>query len=68
VVVAVAPLIGLLLAVPGLKSVSRTVSEMNPQWIRLAVLFEVLSCASYVVAFLQVFDRAPLRLGAPVGS
>jgi uncharacterized membrane protein YbhN (UPF0104 family) len=26
----------------------------------------VLSCASYVVAFLQVFDRAPLRLGARV--
>jgi uncharacterized membrane protein YbhN (UPF0104 family) len=32
----------------------------------VAVVLEVLSCASYVVAFLQVFDRAPLRLGARV--
>ena len=29
----------------------------------VAVLLEVLSCASYVVAFLPVFDRAPLRPG-----
>ncbi len=31
-----------------------------------AVLLEALSCASYVVAFLQVFDRAPFRVGARV--
>jgi uncharacterized membrane protein YbhN (UPF0104 family) len=57
---------GLLLAVPGLKRVASTVSHMQLQWLVLAALFEVLSCASYVVAFLQVFDRAPLRLGARV--
>ena len=58
--------IGLLLAVPGLEGVARTVSNMKPQWVVVAVLFEVLSCASYVVAFLQVFERAPLRVGARV--
>jgi uncharacterized membrane protein YbhN (UPF0104 family) len=58
--------VGLLLAVPGLAGVANTVSSMKAQWIAAAVLLEVLSCASYVVAFLQVFERAPLRLGARV--
>jgi uncharacterized membrane protein YbhN (UPF0104 family) len=58
--------IGLLLAVPGLKGVATTLSHMKAQWIVVAVLLEVLSCASYVMAFLQVFERAPLRLGARV--
>ncbi len=57
---------GLLLAVPGLKGVATTVSNMKVEWVVVAVLLEVLSCASYVVAFLQVFDRAPLRVGARV--
>jgi len=56
----------LLLAVPGLEGVADTVSGMKGQWVLVAVLLEVLSCASYVVAFLQVFERAPLRLGARV--
>jgi uncharacterized membrane protein YbhN (UPF0104 family) len=55
---------GLLLAVPGLDGVATTVSNMKAQWIAVAVLLEVLSCAGYVVAFLQVFERAPLRIGA----
>ena len=65
-VLAGALVVGLLLAVPGLKGVGTTVSNMKPQWVVVAVLCEVLSCASYVVAFLQVFDRAPLRVGARV--
>ena len=56
----------MLLAVPGLEGVADTVSGMKGQWVLVAVLLEVLSCASYVVAFLQVFERAPLRLGARV--
>jgi uncharacterized membrane protein YbhN (UPF0104 family) len=32
----------------------------------LAIVLEVLSCLSYVLAFLQVFDRAPIRFGARV--
>ncbi len=57
---------GLLLAVPGLKGVATTVSHMKLQWVAVAVALEILSCASYIVAFLQVFDRAPWRLGARV--
>jgi uncharacterized membrane protein YbhN (UPF0104 family) len=58
--------VGLLLAVPGLKGVATTVSHMKVQWVVVAVLLEALSCASYVVAFLQVFERAPIRVGARV--
>jgi hypothetical protein len=65
-VLAVALAVGLLLAVPALKGVATTVSHMKVQWVVVAVLLEVLSCASYVVAFLQVFERAPLRVGARV--
>jgi uncharacterized membrane protein YbhN (UPF0104 family) len=57
---------GLLLAVPGLKGVATTVSHMKAQWLLVAVGLEVLSCASYIVAFLQVFDRAPIRVGARI--
>ena len=65
-VLAGALVIGLLLAVPGLKGVARTVSHMKAQWVIVAVLLEVLSCACYVVVFLQVFDRAPRRVGAEI--
>jgi uncharacterized membrane protein YbhN (UPF0104 family) len=58
--------VGLLLAVPGLKGVATTVSHMKAEWVVVAVVLEVLSCACYVVAFLQVFYRAPFRLGAEV--
>ena len=57
---------GLLLAVPGLKGVGTTVSHMKTPWVVAAILLEVLSCAGYVVAFLQVFNRAPFRVGAQV--
>jgi uncharacterized membrane protein YbhN (UPF0104 family) len=59
-------IVGLLLAVPGLKGVVTAVSDMKTQWVLVAVLLEVLSCASYVLAFLQVFERAPFRVGARV--
>jgi uncharacterized membrane protein YbhN (UPF0104 family) len=57
---------GLLVAVPGLNGVATTLSHMKLQWVVIAVLLEVLSCASYVVVFLRVFERAPLRVGARV--
>ncbi|HEY2654226.1 MAG TPA: lysylphosphatidylglycerol synthase transmembrane domain-containing protein [Solirubrobacteraceae bacterium] len=65
-VLAGALVVGLLLAVPGLKGVATTVSHMKAEWVIIAVLLEVLSCAAYVVAFLQVFNRAPFRAGARV--
>ena len=58
--------VGLLLAVPGLERVASTVANMQVGWVLVAVALEVLSCAAYVVAFLQVFERAPLRVGALV--
>ena len=58
--------VGLLLAVPGLKGVATTVSHMKAPWVAVAILLEGLSCAGYVVAFLQVFNRAPFRVGAQV--
>ena len=57
---------GLLLAVPGLHQVAHEVADMPGGLVAAAVALEVLSCAAYVVAFLQVFERAPIRFGARV--
>jgi uncharacterized membrane protein YbhN (UPF0104 family) len=62
----VAIVAGLLLAVPGLHGVAELVGNMNAGWLILALALEVLSCVGYVVAFLQVFERAPIRFGARV--
>jgi uncharacterized membrane protein YbhN (UPF0104 family) len=62
----IALVVGLLLAVPGLHGVSKAVRDMDPSWLLLAVLLEILSCVGYILAFLQVFDRAPIRFGARV--
>jgi uncharacterized membrane protein YbhN (UPF0104 family) len=62
----VALAVGLLLAVPGLQGVAHTVSRMNVRWLILAVVLEILSCAGYILAFLQVFERSPIRFGARV--
>ncbi len=58
--------VGLLLAVPGLHGVADQVADMKAGWLVVAVVLEILSCLGYVVAFLQVFDRAPVRFGARV--
>jgi uncharacterized membrane protein YbhN (UPF0104 family) len=58
--------VGLLLAVPGLHGVARQVSHMTLGWLAIGVVLEILSCLGYVVAFLQVFERAPIRFGARV--
>jgi len=62
----VAIVVGLLLAVPGLEGVADQVGGMNPWWLVAGVVLEILSCLGYVLAFLQVFDRAPVRFGARV--
>jgi uncharacterized membrane protein YbhN (UPF0104 family) len=66
VVVLVALVVGLLLAIPGLHGVSQTVTHMRSGWLVVAVVLEILSCLGYVLAFLQVFERAPVRFGARV--
>ncbi len=65
-VILVAIVAGLLLAIPGLHGVAERVGNMNAGWLVVAVGLEVLSCVGYVIAFLQVFDRAPVRFGARV--
>ncbi|HET9104100.1 MAG TPA: lysylphosphatidylglycerol synthase transmembrane domain-containing protein [Solirubrobacteraceae bacterium] len=62
----VAIVVGLLLAVPGLHGVAEKVSDMSGGWLIVAVGLEILSCVGYILAFLQVFDRAPVRFGARV--
>ncbi|MFZ0091134.1 MAG: lysylphosphatidylglycerol synthase transmembrane domain-containing protein [Solirubrobacteraceae bacterium] len=62
----VALVVGLLLAVPGLHGVAHQVSHMKLGWVLAGIGFEILSCLGYVLAFLQVFDRVPLRFGARV--
>lgn len=65
-VLLVALVTGLLLAIPGLHGVANAVTDMKPGWVIAAVGLEVLSCLGYVLAFLQVFERAPIRFGARV--
>lgn len=40
--------------------------EADVDWLTVAVAPEILSCLGYVVSFLQVFERAPIRFGARV--
>src|SRR5665213_2676850 len=65
-VVLVALVAGLLLAVPGLHGVAHQVAHMKLGWVLAGVGLEILSCVGYVIAFLQVFERAPIRFGARV--
>ena len=65
-VVLVVVVTALLLAIPGLHGVGEDVRDMRLGWIAVAVVLEILSCLGYVLAFLQVFERAPLRFGARV--
>ena len=57
---------GLILAVPGLHGVGHTLADMQLGWIAAAIALEILSCLGYVLAFLQVFERAPFRFGGRV--
>src|SRR4051812_49033645 len=56
----------LLLAVPGLRDVADRLKDVDPGWIGLAVVLELLSCAGYVVAFRMVFYRVPALLAIRV--
>ena len=58
--------VGLLLAVPGLHGVAREVTHMPAGLVAAAIACEIFSCLGYVGAFLQVFERAPVRFGARV--
>ena len=57
---------GLVFAVPGLRDVADRLTDVDPEWIALAVVLEVLSCVGYVLAFRQVFFRIPAVLAIRV--
>src|SRR3954452_23548618 len=56
----------LLLAVPGLRDVTDRIMEVDPSWVALAIVLELLSCAGYVIAFRMVFYRVPALLAMRV--
>lgn len=54
----------LLLAVPGLRSAADRMSDADPAWLAVAILLELLSCASYVILFERVFARLRRRVAS----
>jgi uncharacterized membrane protein YbhN (UPF0104 family) len=65
-VLAVAGLV--LLLAPGLGEVRDLLAQARPEWVALAVAFEALSCASYVLMFRPVFCRnMPWRTSWEIG-
>jgi uncharacterized protein (TIRG00374 family) len=68
-IVALLALAGLvLLLAPGLGQVRHLLSDASPGWVALAVAFEALSCASYVLMFRPVFCQSmPWRTSWEIG-
>lgn len=56
--------VGLLLAVPSLRSVTDRIADASLGWVLAAVGLEVLSCVGYVVLFVFLFARLGWRLGS----
>jgi uncharacterized membrane protein YbhN (UPF0104 family) len=65
-IILIALIVGLVLDVPGLHQVAEKLEHFPLGWIFVGVGLEALSCICYIIAFLQVFDRAPRRFGARV--
>ena len=68
-VVAVLAVVGLvLLLAPGLGEIRRLLTQAQPEWVALAVAFEAMSCASYVLMFRPIFcPRMPWRTSWEIG-
>ena len=57
-----------LLLAPGLGHVRHLLTEAQPEWLALAVAFEAMSCASYVLMFRPVFcNNMPWRTSWEIG-
>jgi uncharacterized membrane protein YbhN (UPF0104 family) len=52
----------LLIAVPGLQTAADRISDAEPDWVLIAIGFELLSCAGYMILFDLVFGRIGRRL------
>lgn len=57
--VATAAIVTLLLAVPPLRRVAKTIGQMSPGWLVLALVLELLSSFSFVVIFRLFFTLVP---------
>jgi uncharacterized protein (TIRG00374 family) len=68
-IVAVLAVLGLvLLLAPGLGEVRDLLTEARPEWVALAVVFEALSCVSYVLMFRPIFcQHMPWRTSWEIG-
>jgi uncharacterized membrane protein YbhN (UPF0104 family) len=68
-IVGVLAVVGLvLLLAPGLGEVRHLLTEASPEWVALAVVFEALSCASYVLLFRPIFCQSmPWRTSWEIG-
>src|ERR1700741_687153 len=61
-------LIGLLLAVPGLRSAAEQITDANLGWVVAGIGLEVLSCLGYVVLFDLVFGKLAGALSSRLGG
>jgi uncharacterized membrane protein YbhN (UPF0104 family) len=68
-IIAALAVVGLvLLLAPGLGEVRDLLTEARPEWLALAVAFEALSCASYVLMFRPIFcQNMPWRTSWEIG-
>ena len=68
-IIAVLAVVGLALVLaPGLGEVRDLLTEAQPEWLLLAVVFEGLSCVSYVLMFRPIFCRnMPWRTSWEIG-
>ena len=68
-IVAVLAVLGLVLVLaPGLGEVRDLLIDARPEWVALAVAFEALSCASYVLMFRPIFcQNMPWRTSWEIG-
>ena len=68
-IVAAFVVVGLvLLLAPGLGQVRHLLTEARPEWVALAVVFEALSCVSYVLLFRPIFCQSmPWRTSWEIG-
>lgn len=57
-------IVALLFAVPGLRSAGDLITDANLGWVLVGVVFELISCAGYVVLFELVFARLRRRLAS----
>ena len=68
-IVAVLAVVGLVLVLaPGLGEVRDLLTKASPEWVALAVAFEALSCACYVLMFRPIFcQNMPWRTSWEIG-